>query len=742
MNRLDYQIIVQTEAGAPWDLPAFSRYIELTVYLRAAQYDDGDPEVKLDAGAYVTMDLVGTSGEFKTFRYRFLSVALGDHTITYKDNRGEKVVLECDILAYNSECGDLNAGRVPSLIARVFETAGLMLTSGILSGDDYNPYDYSIDEDATWQVGSGSSSSLSISAEDLDDFGDSIPVWRRPSVTNQLTCLYDSIDSLFIGEAAPTFQVELVATPCTIAGASDGEIDTILDAGVYTFLWSDGATTQNRSGLLAGIYSVEITRDSDNAIVVASVEVTEPDPFTGGYTKQDVTVAGGNDGEIHVTLEGGSGDYTVVWADSATTNLNRIGLTAGDYYVTITDNVTEEVVYFQITILDAVPELVKGTIFEIPLMNSITFVVDPLTEHDAENLQTPDNTLFCQQYHPGLKKGTNYFQQFCKVDSPVIQFNSDFTAHTIQLLKYGTDTIVKTFGYELKEQNLGVVESFAITIRAHSVAGKSRVYFNVGAPPIPIAVGDSFEITNNLDGFNGTYLVADMIVDSSYGYAYLVINVPYVIVPTTSAATGVFSADLTDYNVYESIVVFSDVSVGKYFVKIIAQDDLGNTIIAISEPIDLQLNHRKSILIKSKNNDNDYGNITWTTGYECMMRVDALMFLPLPGGERSVVRDADFSLVKVNAKKTRSLEIEFFFLPPYLIEKLSWAFDADTFSVNRIPYQTNESLGEPDRPGRSKLIHSAIKVEQQNFTRSYNSDDIGSVNDGGFIAIEDGLLKI
>lgn len=741
MNRLDYELTVQTQAGGIQDgNPGLTRYIRLVVYLKAAVYAEGPPEVKLDSGSYDVMPQTGTSGVYRVYTKVYQDLSVGVHTLSYKDSRGEKIdMVEANILAYDADCGDLNDGLVSAIKARVYETGGLDLRRISIAGDDYNPYEYSLDGGSTWRTGDPAH----WTAAELDAMAtNTLAVARRPTVTNQLACLINSINSMYIGPAVPVFNVSLAKSDVTVFGGSDGTITTTIDAGVYTYLWNDGATTQNRTGLTAGTYSVTVTRTSDGVQQVRTIDVEQPDQLTVDYNKQDVTVAGGSDGEIQVVVSGGSGSFTVSWFDDATTSLSRSGLSAGTYSVQISDTVTLEVVSTEIEILDAVVEPTQGTLFEVGFMNSISFVVQPLDSPNAVDLQTPDNTLFCKQYFPGLKLDNNYFQRLCFVDSPVVQFNSDFEAHTLQLFKYGGTQLIKNIAIELKEQNLGVSEQFAVTLRAHNVAGKTRVYFNVGAPPIPVTIGDSFEITNNADGFNGTYLISDILVDPAYGYAYLAINTEYSAPNPTSPADGLFSSSVANYNVYEGVVVLSDVPAGYYYLKLTAQDSFGNFRQAISEPIDVREAHKKSIQIKCRNNDNDYGNMTWTTGYETMVRVDALMILPLPGSETSTSRDADYSLIKVSAKNTWGFEVEFFFLPTHMIKKLAWIFNADNFTINGVAYQSEDGLKEATRPGKSKLIHTAVKVEQLNVSRSYNSDDIGSVNDGGFLEIEGGLLKL
>jgi hypothetical protein len=291
----------------------------------------------------------------------------------------------------------------------------------------------------------------------------------------------------------------------------------------------------------------------------------------------------------------------------------------------------------------------------------------------------------------------------------------------------------------LKEQNVDQSSDYPAIIRNHTIAGQSRVYFaGESVFPIPINAGDNFEVLNNADGFNGVYQILAIANDPLLNQNYFTINKNYGIVATSTSATIEFVTSNEDYNVFEGVLTFLDVANGKYQVRATGTSD--NTESWISEPIDLQVSHPKTVLVTYSNNDNAF-DMTWTTGITGRIRVEAIMFKGAVGGERSVSREANYSLVKVNAKKTRVFTLETYMLPRYLHEKLAVIVDLDTWRINGVLYQTTEGYNGPQHIDRFPLSNSSVKIEQVDWFRKYNSNDITSVEDGGFIATETGFLK-
>jgi len=542
-------------------------------------------------------------------------------------------------------------------------------------------------------------------------------------------------------EPPPPINITGIVTNVSSHGANNGSIDASVTGGIgpFTYSWNNGATTQDIFALVPGTYTVIVTDTVGGAVKSQSFNVTEPSVMVASYTKTDATADGESDGSITLAVSGGSGNRTFLWNDGPTSQ-NRVGLIAGIYTVLIHDVSTSEEIFLTIEITEPAPTVVNGTFLTVPTMNSIHFVVREVVSQ-CDNPQGLDNVLLCEQEHEGFDQ-VNYFQPFNICDVVSTQFNSDFLNFAIELRKYSTSEVVKTFSYELKEQNIGVTEDFGIAIRAHTTTGQSRVYFNSGPLPIPLSVGDVFQIINNVNGYNGNYGIVDIINDPTLGYQYLVITKNYTGPGTSQSGTGRFDVSNTNFNVFESVHNFSDVPEGQYYIRILAFDTIEgfNFKEARSEPLDIRNTHPGTNQIKYKNIDNAF-DITWTTGYQGMIRVPSHFgHRRSPGGERSTNRNSDYSIVKVSAKKTRVILFQVWSLPPYMHEKLGTLLDCDNYTINNIECQTTEGYAEPEYKDRSLLANSSVKLEAKWYDR-YNSDDLGSVAEGGFIMTETGFLK-
>jgi len=125
-------------------------------------------------------------------------------------------------------------------------------------------------------------------------------------------------------------------------GGNNGSANVTVTGGTnpYNYNWSNGATTANNSGLVAGNYNVTVT-DANGCTVSSSANITEPAALvaatsTSNFNGYGVSCFGGNNGSANVSVGGGVTAYSFNWSNGATT-ANNTGLVAGNYNVTVTD---------------------------------------------------------------------------------------------------------------------------------------------------------------------------------------------------------------------------------------------------------------------------------------------------------------------------------------------------------------------------------------------------------------------
>lgn len=138
------------------------------------------------------------------------------------------------------------------------------------------------------------------------------------------------------------FTVSSSITPANCTSA-DGAVDITVSSGSgnYTYQWSTGATTEDLSNVPFGNYFVTITDNTLGCSDIISFTVpSNSDISITGFSAQDVSCNGGSDGEITVNVSGSGAPFTFQW-DAAAGNQTgnpATGLSAGTYFVTVTDN--------------------------------------------------------------------------------------------------------------------------------------------------------------------------------------------------------------------------------------------------------------------------------------------------------------------------------------------------------------------------------------------------------------------
>ncbi|MFO7755202.1 MAG: hypothetical protein R6V34_04365, partial [Bacteroidales bacterium] len=157
-----------------------------------------------------------------------------------------------------------------------------------------------------------------------------------------------------LGFACAPHTFDAIITNASCFGEDDGAIDITPSGGVnpYTFSWSGGQTTEDISGLTAGSYGVTVT-DSLMCKTSAIFSVSQPSELVVDYIVTDVSCPGDSDGEINISVSGGTSPYLYGWSTSDGSGLSpsdkdQTGLSEGTYSVLVYDangcSVTKDII--------------------------------------------------------------------------------------------------------------------------------------------------------------------------------------------------------------------------------------------------------------------------------------------------------------------------------------------------------------------------------------------------------------
>ncbi|NVK64330.1 MAG: gliding motility-associated C-terminal domain-containing protein [Flavobacteriales bacterium] len=181
-------------------------------------------------------------------------------------------------------------------------------------------------------VWSNSTFNLSVQSEDLVGYpADSY----RFEIEDENGCTF--VDTVDINEP-PALATTMDGVNILCHGDNTGSIDLTVTGGVpnYTYSWNTSAITQDINLLTAGLYSVTVT-DANGCTIDDNLELTEPlESLSYSAVVTDVLCKNGTDGEIDLTVNGGTSPYSYQWSNGDTVS-TIIDLTAGTYIFTATD---------------------------------------------------------------------------------------------------------------------------------------------------------------------------------------------------------------------------------------------------------------------------------------------------------------------------------------------------------------------------------------------------------------------
>jgi hypothetical protein len=170
----------------------------------------------------------------------------------------------------------------------------------------------------------------------------------------------------------------------------------------YTYLWNDpnNQSTAEAINLSAGDYTVVVT-DANGCTLEETVTVDMVIvPLTLTSAKTDILCNGDATGSITLSVDGGAIPYTYTWSDNSLSGSMLTNLPAGNYEVTVTDNVG---IALSETFMIQEPPVLEGTTLSTPeedtngngaAMVSVNGGVSPYTYlwNDSNNQTTAEAT--------------------------------------------------------------------------------------------------------------------------------------------------------------------------------------------------------------------------------------------------------------------------------------------------------------------------------------------------------------
>jgi hypothetical protein len=168
--------------------------------------------------------------------------------------------------------------------------------------------------------------------------------WSNGATTEDLTTLTAGTYSVAVKDskgciANATFTVNeskiiITANQITPSCQANGSIDIAIVGGIapYSYLWSNGATTEDITALAGGSYSVTV-KDAKGCSANATYIVPASAII---ITVNQITPSCQANGSININIAGGTAPYSYLWSNGATTE-DITALAGGSYSVTVKD---------------------------------------------------------------------------------------------------------------------------------------------------------------------------------------------------------------------------------------------------------------------------------------------------------------------------------------------------------------------------------------------------------------------
>ncbi|HZV68058.1 MAG TPA: gliding motility-associated C-terminal domain-containing protein [Saprospiraceae bacterium] len=235
------------------------------------------------------------------------------------------------------------------------------------------------------------------------------------TVTNEFNC--SSTHSFVIADSItnPTFTTTIIPATC---GQNNGSIDIIISSqGSYSFLWSDGNTTEDLQNVSPGAYGVTVT-DYNGCSATGSYTILNTNSsFTISAVLSDDLSCTNPNGAIDISISP-AGSYTYLWSNGEVT-ADLSGLPSGIYQVTISDisdcSASEIFAVESATVLPVLSDIITHPSCG-EVNGSIDIIVTPATGNQYQ-WSTGDITEDLEDINEGIYSVTITDANGCSVSS-------------------------------------------------------------------------------------------------------------------------------------------------------------------------------------------------------------------------------------------------------------------------------------------------------------------------------------
>lgn len=162
---------------------------------------------------------------------------------------------------------------------------------------------------------------------------DNIPPGNYSVTVSRVGTTCTQIVTTMVTNSNTSFTAGISSQPTDCDQPNGSVTVTTSPPGAYTYLWSNGATTQNQSNLPAGNYTVTVSAGGTCQQTLSAQIGTSPFEPSVSFTTTPST-CGGSDGSATISVTPAA-QYAYAWSNGQS-GPTASGLTAGSYQVTIT----------------------------------------------------------------------------------------------------------------------------------------------------------------------------------------------------------------------------------------------------------------------------------------------------------------------------------------------------------------------------------------------------------------------